>query len=167
VSLLPLLALAMMPVEIVTPRTVTLPDGALHVSDVVDAAAALPPAARRVIIARFPAAVSHIDLSRAALASLVRRGLPGIALTGKALTGKVTFVVPRPIAAKVSRARPDAAPEPAIRRGAALHLVSRAGPVRIERSVTALQASRGKRVFVRDADGTVFAVRVAAPEAGR
>jgi hypothetical protein len=156
----------MTPVEIVTPRTVTLPDGALRVSDVVDAATELPPEARRVVIARLPVAAGHVDLSRAALASLVRRGLPGIALDDRALTGKVTFVVPRPVAAKVSHAR-AAAPEPAIRRGAALHLVSRAGPVRIERSVTALQASRGKRVFVRDADGTVFAVRVAAPEGGR
>ena len=165
--LVPFLALAMMPVEIVAPRTVTLRDGALHVSDVVDAATVLPPAARRVVIARLPVAGGHIDLSRVALAGLVRRGLPGIALNDKALTGKVTFVVPRPVAAKVSHARPDAAPEPAIKRGAALHLISRAGPVRIERSVTALQTSRGKRVFVRDADGTVFAVRVTPSEGTR
>lgn len=46
----------------------------------------------------------------------------------------------------------------AVARGAILSLVSTAGPVRIVRQVTALQPSRGGRVFVRDGDGQVFAV---------
>lgn len=46
---------------------------------------------------------------------------------------------------------------PGIGKGTALRLVSLAGPVRVERQVTALQPSRGRRVFVRDADGRVFA----------
>jgi hypothetical protein len=41
-------------------------------------------------------------------------------------------------------------------------LVSRAGPVTIERPVTALQSgSVGRRVFVRDSRGHVFAAPVA------
>jgi hypothetical protein len=160
--LLPLLALAAMPVEIVAPRTVNLPDRALHVSDVVRGAAALPSTTRRIVIASLPAAGGRVDLSRTALASLIRRSLPGIALADTGLSGTVTFVVPKPVAAKIARPVAIAAAEPAIKRGAALHLTSTAGPVRIERSVTALQTSRGKRIFVRDADGTVFAVRVGA-----
>lgn len=167
IAFLPLLALAAMPVEIVAPRTVNLPDRTLRVSDVVSGAAALPVTARRIVIARLPAAGGRIDLSRAALASLIRRGLPGISLADTALTGTVTFVVPKPVVAKISHPVAAAPPEPAIKRGAALHLTSIAGPVRIDRSVTALQSSHGKRAFVRDADGTVFAVRVAAAESAR
>jgi hypothetical protein len=162
---LPLLALAVMPVEIVSPCTVNLPDRSLHVSDVVRGAAALPLTARRIVIASLPVAGGRVDLSRAALASLLRRSLPGIALADTGLSGTVTFVVPKPVAAKIARAVVTAAPETAIKRGAVLHLTSTAGPVRIERSVTALQTSRGKRIFVRDADGTVFAVRVGAEAA--
>lgn len=161
-----LLALAAMPVEIVAPRTVTLADRTLRVSDVVSGAAALPPAVRHTVIARLPAG-GRVDLSRAALASLVRRELPGISMADTALTGAVTFVIPKPVAAKISPAAPVGAPAPAIKRGAGLHLISTSGPVRIERPVTALQSSRGKRVFVRDADGAVFAVRVAAAKDAR
>ena len=167
VVLLPLLAMAAMPVEIVAPRTVNLPDRALHASDVVRNAAALPLTARHVVIATLPAAGGRVDLSRAALASLIRRGLPGIALVDTGLSGTVTFVVPKAVAAKIARPVAAAAPEPAIKRGAVLHLTSIAGAVRIERPVTALQSSRGKRIFVRDPDGTVFAARVAVAEGAR
>ncbi|MFA6114590.1 MAG: hypothetical protein WC729_11375 [Sphingomonas sp.] len=54
-----------------------------------------------------------------------------------------------------------------IRKGAALRLVSTAGPVRIERSVTAMQPSRGGRVFVRDEDGQVYSARLADVGGGR
>lgn len=167
VALLPLLALAAMPVEIVAPSTVNLPDRVLRASDVVRDPAALPPAARHLVIASLPVPGGRIDLPRAALASLIRRRLPGIALADIALSGTVTFVVPRPVATKVSHPIAAATPEPAIKRGAALHLTSTVGPVRIERPVTALQSSRGKRVFVRDADGTVFSVRAALGETVR
>ena len=47
-----------------------------------------------------------------------------------------------------------------VQRGERLSLRSRSGPVVIERSVVAMQVGRsGRRVFVRDADGHVFAVR--------
>lgn len=47
--------------------------------------------------------------------------------------------------------------------GAMLTLRSRAGPVTIERPVTALQPGRpGRKLFVRDAEGAVFAVRLEA-----
>jgi hypothetical protein len=167
VTFLPLLALAAMPVEIVAPRTVNLPDRAVHLSDVVSDNGALPSSARRIVIARLPAAGGRIDLSRAALASLIRRGLPGIRLADTALTGSVTFVVPRPFATKLSRPVPVAVAQPAVKRGAVLHLISTVGPVRIERPVTALQSSRGKRIFVRDPDGTVFAARVETAESAR
>lgn len=167
IALLPFLALAAIPVEIVAPRTVNLPDRALHVSDVVRGAAALPATTRRIVIASLPAAGGRIDLSRAALASLIRRSLPGIALADTGLSGTVTFVVPKPVAAKIARTIVTPAPEPAIKRGAVLRLTSAVGPVRVERPVTALQSSRGKRIFVRDPDGTVFAVRVAVAEGAR
>lgn len=46
-----------------------------------------------------------------------------------------------------------------LRKGEATSLVSTVGPVRIVRAVTTLQASRGRRVFVRDDEGQVFSVR--------
>lgn len=57
---------------------------------------------------------------------------------------------------------------PAVRRGESLRLVSRVGPVEIERPVTAMQEARpARRVFVRDADGQVFAVRLDETEQAR
>lgn len=54
-------------------------------------------------------------------------------------------------------------PPPAtVAKGDAMTLVSRVGPVTVERSVTALQSgSVGRRVFVRDRGGHVFAAPVA------
>lgn len=43
--------------------------------------------------------------------------------------------------------------------GEMAQVVSTIGPIRIVRDVTAMQASRGRRVFVRDADGQVFSVQ--------
>lgn len=54
-----------------------------------------------------------------------------------------------------------AAPE-TVARGDTMTLVSRAGPVTVERPVTALQSGRaGRRVFVRDSAGHVFAAPLA------
>lgn len=50
---------------------------------------------------------------------------------------------------------------PIVAKGAALTLVSTEGAVQVRRAVTALQSATAGRVFVRDADGQVFAVRVA------
>jgi len=53
-------------------------------------------------------------------------------------------------------------PPTTVARGDAMTLVSRAGPVTVERPVTALQSGReGGRVFVRDSGGHVFAAPVA------
>ncbi|MGK6317915.1 flagella basal body P-ring formation protein FlgA [Sphingomonas sp. DT-204] len=50
---------------------------------------------------------------------------------------------------------------PAVRKGDALALVARIGPVTIERNVTAMQAGTGGRaLFVRSGDGQVFAARL-------
>jgi hypothetical protein len=166
-TLLPFLMTAAMPLAIVPSQTVALRGRAVHVSDVVRDAAALPPAARAIVIAKLPEAGGRVALTRAALASLVRRGLPGVSLAGADLSGSVAFVVPRLRAARASRLSLAPAAQPPIARGAPLRLTSIVGPVRIDRSVTALQPSRGKRVFVRDADGTVFSVRVASAEWAR
>ena len=56
---------------------------------------------------------------------------------------------------------------PGVDKGATLMLVSTQGAVRIERPVTALQPSRGGRVFVRDGDGQVYAASVAGKRAAR
>lgn len=75
--------------------------------------------------------------------------------------GQLVAAVDLAEGAKVGRVAPP--PTPAIRRGEALRLIARDGPVSVERPVTAMQAGRAARaVFVRDADGQVFAVRVAA-----
>lgn len=56
----------------------------------------------------------------------------------------------------------------AVKRGDDLRLVSKIGPVTIERAVTAVQPGHdGRRVFVRDPDGQVFAVKLDQAEAGR
>lgn len=52
-------------------------------------------------------------------------------------------------------------PRTGLEQGETATLISAVGPVRIVRSVTAMQTSRGRRVFVRDADGQIFAVRQA------
>jgi len=53
-------------------------------------------------------------------------------------------------------------PPATVARGDAMTLVSRAGPVTVERRVTALQSGRdGRRVFVRDSGGHVFAAPIA------
>lgn len=164
---LSLITFAASSLAIVSPGTVTLTDRDVHVADVVAGAAALPVAARRVVLARLPDGVGRLDLSRAALASLVRRGLPGAAVSDHVLAGRVTFLVAPPAAAPRA-ARAFVPPvRPVIARGDALRLTSVAGPVRVVRPVTALQSSRGHRVFVRDADGAVFAVRVARVEDAR
>jgi hypothetical protein len=49
-----------------------------------------------------------------------------------------------------------------VRKGMQVNLVSSAGPVRVERLVTAMQDGRGRRVFVRDEDGQVFSARLGA-----
>jgi hypothetical protein len=55
---------------------------------------------------------------------------------------------------------------PAVEPGAGLVLLSRVGPVQIERKVTALQAGReGKRVFVMNEDGETISVTYAGQEA--
>lgn len=75
-----------------------------------------------------------------------------------------TLVATVPIAAgwPVGGALPRSAP--AVSRGDALTLVSRSGPVTVERSVAALQPGRsGGRVFVRSVEGQVFAVAVQEP----
>ncbi len=60
-----------------------------------------------------------------------------------------------------------APPRYAVDRGAALTLVARAGPVRIERDVRAAQPGRsGRAMFVTDAEGHSFAVPLAQLEDG-
>ena len=54
---------------------------------------------------------------------------------------------------------------PGVDKGATLMLVSTQGAVRIERPVTAIQPSRGGRVFVRDGDGQIYAASVAGKKA--
>ncbi len=83
------------------------------------------------------AADVRYDASRRML--VARRDLPA----GSAL-GNLVASVPQTVA-----------------RGDAMTLVSRSGPVTVERSVTALQSGRtGRRVFVRDSAGQVFAAPV-------
>lgn len=62
--------------------------------------------------------------------------------------------------------RLPAAAAPLVPKGARLVLRASAGPAIVEREVTTLQPARaGQRVFVRDADGNVFAAAFAVPTA--
>jgi flagella basal body P-ring formation protein FlgA len=168
--------------------------------------------AAAIEIARLPAGRSSITLSRGAVAALIRRAVPALALGDpgpssftfrrllppstpaacfvarqavaagevvraeragsdrcaaaaaptryNAATGAIVATSPLAAGDVIGRALPKAAPD--ITRGDALTLVSRSGPVTVERPVAALQpARRGGRVFVRTTDGQVFAMRVA------
>lgn len=165
-----------------------------------------------VEIARLPVGRDRLSLSRRAIATLVRRAVPGMVVDGgdarivtfryvrraeagaggcqvtSAVLAAGTAITRDKIAAgpciAAAAIRYDAArgylvarrdlpagsplghlvvPPPAtVARGDSMTLVSRAGPVTVERSVTALQSgSVGRRVFVRDGRGHVFAAPVA------
>lgn len=82
---------------------------------------------------------AHLDLDRAN-----RRLTAPRALAAGAYLGRIVPYEAAPVAS-----------------GSPLRLISRVGPVAIERTVTALQLGRsGQKVFVRDPDGQVFAARL-------
>lgn len=167
-----------------------------------------------VEIAHLPVGRDRLSLSRRAIAMLVRRAVPGIAI-GPGDTRIVTFkligagqakagsclvtnaalaagaaiardrVIAGPCGAVAADVRYDAARRMLVARrdlpagsalghlmvaapetvtpGDRMTLISRAGPVTVERPVTALQRGRdGRRVFVRDGAGHVFAAPIAA-----
>lgn len=134
-------------------------DRNVRIGDVV--ASALPAELARRIILRVPEHRRSITVSHMALASLVRRAAPNLRIADG--TGSIVFVardrqhVEPPVA--------DAVARPSIGKGEAIRLVATMGPVRIERVVTALQDASGSRIFVRDEDGQVFAVRIGATRA--
>lgn len=150
-------ALAATPVALRDVGPVVRADRVVRIGDVVDAAR-LPAALARRIVLRLPAHRQAITLSRVALASLVERVAPELSVAAGA--GDIKFVAPK--APGVVAAAAVAPPPPSIAKGEAIRLVSTAGPVRIERAVTALQDATGSRIFVRDEDGQVFAVRIGA-----
>lgn len=130
---------------------VDLPDAAIRVRDVARGSGVADH-----VIARMPPGRREITLSAAALTALLRRAIPGEA---SRVASAMTFrrKLPVPVAA-------DAAPLPApkVARGDAMTLIARSGAVTIERQVAAMQSGRaGGRVFVRDAEGRVFAAPVA------
>lgn len=187
---------------------INLRDAAIRIADVVPSVRG---EAGAIEIARLPAGRSSMPLSRAAVAALVRRAVPGMELA-EAGAGLITFrraaasapsspcfvtrkavavgeavgsddVVPGAcgvldapvrydartgsiVAARrieagepIGRALPRSAPD--VAGGEALTLISRSGPVTVERRVAALQAGRrGGRVFVRAEGGRAFAVPV-------
>lgn len=117
-------------------------------------------AAARAVL-RLPAGRARMTLPAAAVAAQVRRA---IGVTPRYVGETVAVVVrPRPAAARPAGAAP-AAPLAA---GTTLTLRSVTGPVTIERAVTTLQPGRsGRRVFVRDGAGQVFAAPLVLATAG-
>lgn len=139
--------------------SVLRPDRVVRVGDVI--VSALPAELAQRIVLRVPEHKRTITVSRLALATLVRRVAPNLRIADG--TGNILFVardrprVGEPGAALMAR--------PAIAKGEAIRLVATMGPVRIERVVTALQDASGSRIFVRNEDGQVFAVRIGATRA--
>lgn len=73
----------------------------------------------------------------------------------------------RDLAAGTELGRTSVPAAPLVAKGDVLTLVSTQGPVQVRRVVTALQPATARRLFVRDADGQVFAARLAPDEAVR
>lgn len=112
----------------------------------------------RVVIARLPRGRVEIALSRRALAALIRRAVPGVTVAEDRQNEIVTLRAP----SVIRRISPEPArlPEPPeVKTGDRLTLVSRSGPVTVERQVTALQPGRSsRRLFVRDDAGQVSSI---------
>ncbi|MCW4463788.1 hypothetical protein OK349_18950 [Sphingomonas sp. BT-65] len=80
------------------------------------------------------------------------------------MSGSLTAREALPAGAYLGRL--PAAAAPLLPKGARVTLRASAGPAIVEREVTTLQPARaGQRVFVRDADGNVFAAAIAVPNA--
>ena len=125
----------------------------LPVTDVAAVTGGDAETARKVEVAEL--AGPRVTISRKDLARLIGRAVPAIRVAG-ALTGTIRIHAP----ATNSIVRGEAyADEPQVRRGDELTLGSAVGPVAIERKVVALQeaSARQRRVFVRSADGEIFA----------
>jgi flagella basal body P-ring formation protein FlgA len=106
------------------------------------------------------AAIAAIDLTPTAC----RRDAPRPALRYDARNGAVVATAALPAGAYLGRVALFAGAR-RIAQGEALVLRSSIGPITIERPVTAMQPGRsGERLFVRDAEGNVFPVRLALEE---
>ena len=110
---------------------------------------------RALTIARLPQGVA-VRLSRAELAALVRRAMPGARVVGD-LGGALTLRSVAPIT-RHPKSPTYVAEAPVIARGQALTLTATMGSAVIERPVVALQNARkgDKRLFVGTGDGAVL-----------
>lgn len=132
--------------------TVALASPVVRVGDVATGAGPIA----RVVIAKVPGGRT-VTLSRPALAALIRRAIPGAVIAGTARPGVIAFRGPAIVRRTPAVVR--LADLPAVKTGDRLTLISRAGPVTVERSVTALQPGRGgRRLFVRDDAGHVSSI---------
>lgn len=136
---------------------ISVPHRDITLSDVAILSGIGSETARGLVIARLPAAGGTRQLARSALLDLVRRSVPGAKIAGP--TAGVLVIRSAAPEPRRLEAQDYAEPAPAVHRGEKLVLSSRAGAVRIERPVTAVQdaSARAARVFVRTDDGQVFA----------
>jgi hypothetical protein len=147
-------ALAATTVTLTDRTSVTLVTQEVRVSDVAGNAGPIA----RTIIAHLPRGRREIALSRRAIAALIRRAVPGVMVAGADRDGTIALRAPMlaPRAKPIPLRLPD---PPAVRAGDELTLLSRAGPVTIERPVIALQPGySGRRLFVRDRAGHVSSI---------
>lgn len=145
-------ALAVASLTLTDRASVTLATRDVRVGDVATSAGPIA----RVVIARLPAGGREIVLSHRALAALIRRAIPGVMVVGADKPGHKSLRVVEPRLTRRTMRLPD---PPAVQTGDELTLISRAGPVTVERSVTALQPGRsGRRLFVRDRAGHVSSI---------
>jgi len=146
------------PVVLTDRETIAVRGRAIRLGDVVGRGERLGSAAG-IVIAHVPAGAERLMLTRAAIATLVRRAVPGLSVTGD--ERRVTFTARPGASAGAVTSTVAVPPKPSIARGDAMTLEFRTGPVTVARAVTAMQPGfPGRRVFVRDAAGHVFAAAV-------
>lgn len=151
------MALATATLTLIDAHSVALGSREVRVRDVAVGGAGDPAA----VIVRLPAGARTATLSRRAVASLLRRALPGASVADHTPDRSFAFRIAagaEPLRVIVRYAPPL----PAVRYGEPLTLRSRIGPVTVEREVVALQdGMAGHRVFVRDREGHVSSLQLA------
>lgn len=175
VVLLALMVSAALPIATVDAGSVVvLRDRSVLIGDVatLKGSPSIAASLKQLRIARLPVGRHHVTLSSAAVADLIRRAAPGLVVRTTDV-GTIELVAPAGPSVMRKKAPGDStgleiAAAPSIKRGDRLFLVSKVGPITIDRPVTALQSSDAPagKVFVRTGDGDVLVAETQILEGG-